>query len=73
MSGHVPGCEYDAKTKRWVKCGDGCALPLEHGPEATEPDWTRPCSTCGAKPILPITGLCGPCTFGEAETSGGNW
>lgn len=38
-----------------------------------EPDWTRGCSTCGAKPVVKETGLCGPCTFGEAETAGGNW
>lgn len=39
----------------------------------TEPDWTRKCKNCGESPILPITGLCGPCTFGEADTAGGNW
>jgi len=39
----------------------------------TEPDWNTPCLNCGAKPIVPCTGLCGPCTFGEADTSGGNW
>lgn len=37
------------------------------------PDWTRKCENCGATPIVPITGLCGPCTFGEADTAGGNW
>lgn len=41
--------------------------------EKIEPDWTTGCASCGAKPVVPITGLCGPCTFGEAETSGGNW
>ena len=41
--------------------------------KAGEPDWSQPCLNCGAKPIVPETGLCGPCTFGEAETSGGNW
>lgn len=39
---------------------------------SAEPDWTRRCQ-CGATPIVPATGLCGPCTFGEADTSGGNW
>lgn len=38
-----------------------------------EPDWSIPCSNCGAVPTVPVTGLCGPCTFGEAETVGGNW
>lgn len=41
--------------------------------EDTKPDWTRHCEVCGEKPIVPITGMCGPCTFGEAETAGGNW
>lgn len=36
------------------------------------PDFSRQCQ-CGASPILPLTGMCGPCTFGEAETAGGNW
>ncbi len=38
-----------------------------------EPDWTRKCEVCGSAPIVPLTGLCGPCTFGEAETINGNW
>lgn len=38
-----------------------------------EPDWTGCCETCDAAPIVPATGLCGPCTFGEADTAGGNW
>ena len=39
----------------------------------TEPDWEGECETCGASPIVPITGMCGPCTFGEADTVAGNW
>lgn len=39
----------------------------------TEPDWNGKCDVCGASPIVPETGMCGPCTFGEAETAGGNW
>lgn len=39
----------------------------------TEPDWKGKCELCGASPIVPITGMCGPCTFGEADTAGGNW
>jgi len=42
-------------------------------PEQTEPDWTKKCIVCGATPIVPMTEMCGPCTFGEAETAGGNW
>jgi hypothetical protein len=38
-----------------------------------EPDWEHKCEVCGERPIVPATGMCGPCTFGEAETFGGNW
>jgi len=38
-----------------------------------EPDWTEPCIICGEKPTVPTTRMCGPCTFGEADTAGGNW
>lgn len=36
-------------------------------------DWSRSCENCGEKPVVNQTGLCGPCTFGEAETANGNW
>ena len=39
----------------------------------TEPDWEGKCEVCGQSPIVPVTGMCGPCTFGEADTMGGNW
>jgi hypothetical protein len=39
----------------------------------TNPDWKKKCSNCGASPIVPITGLCGPCTFGESDTANGEW
>jgi hypothetical protein len=38
-----------------------------------EPDWGGECDNCGASPIVPATGMCGPCTFGEADTIDGNW
>lgn len=38
-----------------------------------EPDWDRKCEVCDEVPVVCSTGLCGPCTFGEAETTGGNW
>lgn len=41
--------------------------------EDMEPDWEGECEVCGSSPILPLTGMCGPCTFGEADTVGGNW
>lgn len=43
------------------------------GAEDTKPDWTKKCESCGETPVVPVTGMCGPCTFGEAETAGGNW
>lgn len=39
----------------------------------TDPDWTGKCEVCGQSPVVPATGMCGPCTFGEAETATGNW
>lgn len=42
-------------------------------PRKVRPDWTKQCEVCGATPIVPATGMCGPCTFGEADTAGGNW
>lgn len=41
--------------------------------EDLEPDWEHFCEVCGETPIVPLTGMCGPCTFGEADTAGGNW
>lgn len=38
-----------------------------------QPDWEGKCEVCGESPTVPETGLCGPCTFGEAETLFGNW
>lgn len=46
---------------------------LDKDDPRVKPDWTKECEVCGQKPVLPLTGLCGPCTFGEAETAGGNW
>lgn len=39
----------------------------------TDPDYETQCEVCGSSPIVPATSMCGPCTFGEAETIGGNW
>lgn len=41
--------------------------------EEWEPDWSDKCQVCGQSPIVPLTGMCGPCTFGEADTVAGNW
>jgi hypothetical protein len=42
-------------------------------PRFRPPDWTRACVVCGWKPVVPITGMCGPCTFGVEETAAGEW
>ena len=42
-------------------------------PVVIEPDWETPCIVCGMKPTVPTTRMCGPCTFGDADTEGGNW
>lgn len=47
--------------------------PEQASEEDTKPDWEHPCENCGQVPTVPLTGLCGPCTFGEADTAGGNW
>ncbi len=36
-------------------------------------DWTRGCQNCDQKPVVNMTGLCGPCTWGESDTINGNW
>ena len=50
----------------------GKMTPAENK-EAFAADYTRECEVCGSKPVVNETGLCGPCTFGEADTVGGNW
>jgi ribosomal protein L37E len=57
-----------AKTKRKKnrKTSDGKS-------DKDRPDWTRSCAVCGQRPVHPLTGMCGPCTFGEADTADGNW
>lgn len=41
--------------------------------DAFRPDDTRKCEVCDASPVVNATGLCGPCTWGEADTIGGAW
>ena len=41
--------------------------------EAFRPNFAEQCTVCGECPTVTATGLCGPCTFGEAATAGGNW
>ena len=46
---------------------------IEPDDPRVQPDWDGECFVCGKSPTLPLTGMCGPCTFGEADTAGGNW
>jgi len=78
--------EHVCASKKTVKCGHcGCDVVVE-GDWAEElgdfdtickmcntPDWTVECMVCGARPTHRVTSMCGPCTFGEAETIDGNW
>ena len=41
--------------------------------EYFRPDWSLGCGNCGASPVVPLSVLCGPCNFGEAETINGGW
>jgi hypothetical protein len=41
--------------------------------ECSAPDYSSKCENCGATPVVPQSGMCGPCTFGEADTAGGDW
>jgi len=40
---------------------------------AFRPVWDRECMNCGAKPVVAAVDLCGPCTWGETATAGGQW
>jgi hypothetical protein len=37
------------------------------------PAWMRRCESCRSKPVVPVSGLCGPCHFGTAEALNGGW
>jgi len=41
--------------------------------DSFRPDWERKCEVCEAQPVVPVSGLCGPCHFGEADTMFGDW
>lgn len=61
---------------RVCNCADYDSYCKHCDPEKTmlmQPDWEGTCCVCGESPIVPLTGMCGPCTFGEADTAGGNW
>ena len=37
------------------------------------PSWSEKCENCGETPIVPMTQMCGPCSFGDADTISGGW
>ena len=55
------------------KSDDTGPKPEDSNQSDIAPDWDVECEVCGASPIVPATGLCGPCTFGDSSTVGGNW
>lgn len=63
---------HNAKMKRRA-AQKAKPAPTVADSEDTKPDYSGKCENCGASPILPLTGMCGPCTFGEADTADGNW
>jgi len=73
---HAPGCRNEKQrlaiqAARKFRAQQG--RRFGQGTDEMEPDWNGTCEVCGQSPIVPATGMCGPCTFGEAETIGGNW
>jgi CO dehydrogenase/acetyl-CoA synthase alpha subunit len=62
-----------SKAKRQQMAAQQETKRSDQAPAETKPDWKRKCMNCGASPIVPVTGMCGPCTFGEADTADGNW
>jgi hypothetical protein len=48
------------------------ALPEDFTREL-RPDWQHQCANCGSRPVVPMSGLCGPCHFGKAATVNGGW
>jgi hypothetical protein len=48
-------------------------VKLEANDPKLKPDWETRCEVCGDVPTMPLTGLCGPCSTGEAGTVGGKW
>lgn len=69
-----PTClEEQQRSTKTVSLCEVCATRKGKTDDHVKPDWTKKCVVCGATPIVPMAGMCGPCTFGEAETAGGNW
>lgn len=65
-------CRKCRHARRQMEAAVANPKPRAAGNADFEPDWTRHCDNCHATPIVLLSGMCGPCTFGESET-GGNW
>lgn len=44
----------------------------DNGMANKDKQWGK-CESCGQEQPLTEVGMCGPCTFGEADTVNGNW
>lgn len=64
--------QFDEDGRKLAYVDNGVPV-YEMLPSDNEPDWEHKCEVCGQKPVHRLTGMCGPCTFGEADTYGGNW
>lgn len=69
---HAEACPNRAIIARVAAANKRRIKAIAEG-DGVSPDYGRACEVCGARPILPATQMCGPCTFGEAETADGNW
>lgn len=56
-----------------IGCRQRVGLSVPEKSRDAEPDWSRKCEVCGQSPVMPFSGMCGPCTTGEADTAFGNW
>ncbi len=67
-----PDAEFSSKGSRIVHNRSQliCNSCIEH---IYRKNWDVPCQVCEQKPTVGDLKLCGPCTWGEAATAGGNW
>ena len=67
LADHQQDMNHTAETKQFKNA------PRHTFDPENRPDWSGKCEVCEQSPIVPATGMCGPCTFGEASTANGNW
>lgn len=63
------GSFNDAKYKEIRELGDRARDSWKDG----DKDHERACLNCDSLPTVHPFELCGPCCFGEADTTNGNW